>query len=397
MRTLRAGEGYLGQSSKWLHFGLGDSSEVERAVVHWPDGSKERLADLEADEHYRIVQGSSNAVAWEPAHGELRLTPSVQSPAKSSQVSRTLLTWRIPLPRLRYESYDGSLVDLAVVRPTLLNLWSRTCRPCLIELSEMTTEQDRLQQAGLDVIALCVDGLGETSDSDPSESDAVLRKIQYPFTSARATAQLVEKLQAIQDALFLRSPPLPLPTSVLVDAEGRLAAIYRGPVQTDTILEDVDRLPLDGDQLRQAALPFANFWQQPPGPLSLAEYVVRALVDGNYLDEAVTYAEDYRSLLEQDSNLSKTLIALADGLRARGDLEQAVVQIREAIRLNPTQPRARMNLAGILLQQGHVSAAETELQYASRQDPQDSSIRMNLGLVLATQQRWQEAHRNFKR
>jgi len=36
VRALRAGEGYLAQSSKWLHFGLGDQSAIERIVVHWP-------------------------------------------------------------------------------------------------------------------------------------------------------------------------------------------------------------------------------------------------------------------------------------------------------------------------------------------------------------------------
>ena len=38
IRTLRAGEGYLSQSSKWVHFGLGSSREIDRLVIRWPGG-----------------------------------------------------------------------------------------------------------------------------------------------------------------------------------------------------------------------------------------------------------------------------------------------------------------------------------------------------------------------
>ena len=38
MRTLKAGEGFLAQSSKWLHFGLGDAAAIETISVQWPGG-----------------------------------------------------------------------------------------------------------------------------------------------------------------------------------------------------------------------------------------------------------------------------------------------------------------------------------------------------------------------
>ena len=37
LRTLRAGEGFVAQSSKWLHFGLGDADKIEKVTVRWPD------------------------------------------------------------------------------------------------------------------------------------------------------------------------------------------------------------------------------------------------------------------------------------------------------------------------------------------------------------------------
>nr|NIP93013.1 CRTAC1 family protein [Akkermansiaceae bacterium]NIV25480.1 hypothetical protein [Gemmatimonadota bacterium] len=36
LRTVRAGDAFLSQSTKWLHFGLGETTAIDRLVVHWP-------------------------------------------------------------------------------------------------------------------------------------------------------------------------------------------------------------------------------------------------------------------------------------------------------------------------------------------------------------------------
>ena len=56
-KTVRAGEGYLGQSSLCVHFGLGDQSRIEQLRVHWPGGQVEQWNDLPADRAYDVVQG----------------------------------------------------------------------------------------------------------------------------------------------------------------------------------------------------------------------------------------------------------------------------------------------------------------------------------------------------
>ena len=38
------------------------------------------------------------------------------------------------------------------------------------------------------------------------------------------------------------SRPLPVPTSLLIDREGRLAAVYKGAVSVDRILADTERV-----------------------------------------------------------------------------------------------------------------------------------------------------------
>src|SRR4030095_16598737 len=58
MRTLHAGDGYLAQSSKQIHFGLGDATQVAKLVVRWPGGKREEFANPEPDHRYLVVQGT---------------------------------------------------------------------------------------------------------------------------------------------------------------------------------------------------------------------------------------------------------------------------------------------------------------------------------------------------
>ena len=57
-RTLRAGEGYLAQSSKWLHFGLGpDAGPAVDALVAWPGGTAQRFTGLDAGRRWVLREG----------------------------------------------------------------------------------------------------------------------------------------------------------------------------------------------------------------------------------------------------------------------------------------------------------------------------------------------------
>ena len=38
VHTVRAGEGFLSQSSKWVHFGVPDGEKIDHVTVHWPGG-----------------------------------------------------------------------------------------------------------------------------------------------------------------------------------------------------------------------------------------------------------------------------------------------------------------------------------------------------------------------
>ena len=62
VRLLSAGNGFLAQGSKWVHFGLGDATEIDRVIVHWPGGEPETFDELRPDHRYRLVQGAGRCV-----------------------------------------------------------------------------------------------------------------------------------------------------------------------------------------------------------------------------------------------------------------------------------------------------------------------------------------------
>ncbi len=52
-----SGRGYLSQSDRRVHFGLGSATQVERLEIRWPNGSRETVTLPGVDRFFEIVQG----------------------------------------------------------------------------------------------------------------------------------------------------------------------------------------------------------------------------------------------------------------------------------------------------------------------------------------------------
>ena len=55
-KDLQPSRGYLGCDPMAIHFGLADSTSIERAKITWPDGTTVELTDLAADHVYRVIE-----------------------------------------------------------------------------------------------------------------------------------------------------------------------------------------------------------------------------------------------------------------------------------------------------------------------------------------------------
>lgn len=76
---------------------------------------------------------------------------------------------------------------------------------------------------------------------------------------------------------------------------------------------------------------------------------------------------------------------------ARGDLEEAEQQLREAVRLAPVDARVRNDMGVLYLRQGRVEEANFEFLTAMELDQADTRPALNLLALLFYQQRWDQA------
>ena len=163
---LRAGDGYLSQSSKWVHFGLEQGADIEAVNVRWPAGELERFTEVESGGRYRLVQGSGRAEEL-PARDGVRLTPGAGRAEPESARARIVLAARPPVVGLSWLSDTGSTHALAPRSGALLvNLWASWCAPCIVDLEQLTTAESDLAPLGLELLALSVDDPAARQDAD---------------------------------------------------------------------------------------------------------------------------------------------------------------------------------------------------------------------------------------
>ncbi len=402
IKTLRAGEGFLAQSSKWLHFGLGASDDIEKVTVHWPGGAIEQFKGIDADHRYRLVQGTGAALDVTMPTRETKLVNSVQDITPSTQVARIPLVELLVMPKARYVGFDGRERDLPTEtgRLLLVNLWASWCGPCLAELREISDRHEELKAKGIDILALSVDGLGE-DDSTKANAARMVSEGKFPFRVGQATSRLIEEFQNQHNLHVPLHRKLPLPSSFLIDRQGRLAVIYKGPVSIDDLLKDAahsqgdryDRLarsaplvgkPLRHPQIERKAVDTAEF---------LRFLLAQQLKQSGQIDEAVRqYADVLR--FKPDSFMAHS--NLGDALRDLGRDEEAGVHFRQAIRIKPDDAIAYYNLANILQSRGKLTEAVEHFRHAVQIDPKFAAAHKNLGLTLQGQGKIVEAIGHFQ-
>jgi len=396
IKTLHAGDGFLSQSSNWMHFGLGSETKIERLVVHWPGGNEESYDGFEVDARYVIDQQTGEPVRWQPPSRKPLVASDPQIRPSSSQ-ARIVLPARLSLPTLKTAGSGGAL-NSQLTGPTLINLWSTTCQPCLEELAEWSREAEQLNSAGLDVVAVNLDNLA----GDTANPDAVLARLKFPFRSFAGTHELVDSLDFLQRAVLDRWQPLPVPASFLVDRNSQVSVIYKGRVQLAQVLADLELLDAPADELRKASTPFSGRWIHDP-PTADPLRVAIQFIDHAMIDQGLTYLQQYAQAAAESAtgddraSLGDTYYVLAVLLREQDQADEALAAFRQALQYSPDDFRARNDLASLLAERGQLDAAAGQLAEALRIQPDDVAVLRKLAFLRSHQKQWPAAAALFSR
>ncbi len=397
IKTLYAGSGFLSQSSKWLHFGLGAADEIESLVIHWPGGNREVIRGVEVDQHYLVTQGAGKLTKFRTPDIERIESDLVVELPSSGDSARIVLPARLLLPELVYKKWDGEPVSIAGAQssPVLLNIWASWCQPCWSEFAEWTKQQETIKASGLRVIGVNVDE-GE-SGSGEKDLQTRLSKMGFPFETGKGDRVLLDTLDAFQRAMLDRWRPLPVPTSILLDQLGRVTTIYRGPVSVEQLLADVQLLEASPEVLREAAVPFEGKWfdgTSGVNPTSMSSRLIDISMVGSAARYLIRYAEQFAVAEMSDADrmrVGDAYFTAAVLLKENKAYTRAAEILQKGVEASPGDLRIRSLLAEVLGGLGQLAGAEEHYGVVVKALPDDFSTRRKLALVLLAQKKYAAA------
>ena len=237
IQTLRAGQGFLSQSSKWIQFAINSVNETISVKIKWPDGTENIIKEVQPNGKYIIEQENLKLKEVKPKTNN-SLKPSTALNKPPSQIARipAITLFKGPTINLKKNKTEDS--ESKKNKHQLFNLWATWCAPCLQEMAHFRDHEKMLIDNNIELIAINVDQLGQLTESSKKPSD-VIKSLNFPFPSIPANEQLMEILQRIHDQSVGLNEPLPVPSSFLIDPNGDVSVIYKGPTTVQQIVNDL--------------------------------------------------------------------------------------------------------------------------------------------------------------
>ena len=330
-KTVSAGSGFLMQHTKEVQFGLGDVAGAVRAVIHWPDGGKQALENLQVGHRVAVVEGLRDCTQT-PFINARPMPAGAYRPVdqESSGDAGTWLVEPIRPPGFALPDQQGNRKSLSdcLGHPLALVFCRAGCARSEKHLQRLQGQWPEWSKHQLQLLAIYSDGKLPAATTHP-----------FPELAADETTCAIYNI--FHRYLFERRRDLVLPTTFLIDADGMVIKVYSG--EAAHILEDWQSAPVGAEARLLRALPF-------PG-----HYLGKAL-HPNYFTYGVAFLR-------------------------YGYPDQALLSFQQAIEKNPGYAAAYYNTGLIYLNQRKLADARRNLQKAVDLDPSNANVWNNLGVA----------------
>ncbi|GAA3284907.1 TlpA family protein disulfide reductase [Streptomyces lavendulae] len=185
-----------------------------------------------------VTDGSASGprTASAPTAGTAAAARTVAVPS-ASDATVAAPRARPPAPALTGTDLDGNPISLAAFRGevVVLNVWGSRCAPCRAEAGDLALLSGEVRGAGVRFLGI------NTRDRDRDAARSFVRAHGLDFPS----------LHDPTGALLLRFPPEVLnpqtiPSTLVVDREGRVAVAIGGAVSAGRLKPLIDRVAAEG-------------------------------------------------------------------------------------------------------------------------------------------------------
>ena len=378
VRSVRAGEMFLSQSSKWVHFGIPENAVVKGVKVLWPGGKRSTFGPVEAGKRYLLKQGEASAKLILFTRTVVLKTVPLSTMTASTGQASIVLPAPVPLPITSYFDEGGNAVALTIARKArLLVLWSAGCPHCKRELARLARNP-----AELEIVALCVDG---NTIEARNAAKALLAEIGFSYPWGMIEVDALERVHLLQEALFDSTPDFAVPFSLLLRPGNEIVAIYRGALSNDTLAHDVKFVvPAPDAERRNLAPPFSGRWFTLPADPAFLPNMIARRIQAGYPEEALPYlhhaAEKSGEVEKQElmAELGLRHFKLADHYARQRLSEKSDYHYLKSLEAAPNNASVHNDFGSSLAQRGRLKDGERHFIEALRLQPNFPLAKKNL-------------------
>ncbi len=346
VKMLTAGSGRGAQSSKEMHFGLGDSIGIEKVIIHWPDGSAQTFTELQSGKNYRIVEGENEAAERTNDRYRIAIDAGAIQPAMGTPDTdriRFFPTTRLPI--LQYRSF-GNPQKLKWYQIENVGRRPLFCIFCSIETDNTDLLRD-WNSRGPDFTRLNADLLavfhGNESDNDAHVKKSLLQveNADFKFPWGDLSEASNDKLSQLLGQWFFRQALPEEPFAILLDGDGNIHYAYdNGELSWETVAPDLENIANRNFALDQVTASAEENWLHR-SRIPRFDRLQQRFTEIGYDRDAKVYAD---LAVRQDS---QNFLNRAIDLASSGNLAEALTAAERSLELNPNSVEALIELAEI--------------------------------------------------